>query len=107
MSHNTVLGDLKPLSGTLTSGGAAFALELTDTVTLKYIIPSGTVKTKALTIANAPAGEWQADWVAGDLPEVGYYLGQIEVARAGDDTFPRTFPDDGTTIIWWVNPKID
>lgn len=107
MAYSIVLGDLKPLAGQLTADGAAFLLDDSiDVVTLRYVTPSGEVKAKVLTLTSPGTGAWEAVWVAGDLPEVGDYRGQIEVARPSDPTFPRTFPDDGHTLVWSVYPKI-
>lgn len=107
MGFNIILGDLKPMTGQLTASGAAFPLvELTDTLVMTYTTPEGTTKTKALTITDAALGKWTANWVDGDLPEVGHYVGQITVTRSGDASFPRSFPDDGSMILWWVYRKI-
>lgn len=106
MSFDTVLGDLKPMTGQLFDSGAPMVLLLTDTVTLHYLTPTGVTKSKALTITNASLGEWSADWVDGDLPDIGAYRGQITITRTGDTGFPMTHPDDGSRIIWWVYNKI-
>lgn len=118
MSYSLVLGDSGPsmpvyLSAT---GGASldaayaapFVLNAgTDTATLHYVDPAGVTHVVALAITNAAQGTCQYSWQSGDLPAVGVYRGQAKVARSGDSTFPRTFPDDGSNLIWNVYAQVD
>ncbi len=112
MSYTVILGDLGPqMPIGLQAGGAAFPLDTdNDTVVLRYTDPAGTVHHVDLTIINAPTGQCEAVWVGGDLPAVGIYRGKVTVTRVSgmapdqvpDTTFPRTFPNDDTDIIWAV-----
>lgn len=111
MSYGIVLGDLGPIMPvTLTdsdAAGAVFVLNATtDVVMLNYTAPDGSVHSKALAITNAAQGICAATWVAGDLPAIGAYKGKATVMRAGDATFPRTFPNDGSNTIWWTYQNI-
>jgi hypothetical protein len=107
MSYNIVLGDLGPdFPLTCMLNGKPFELQVTDTVTLRYKTPAGTLKNVGLTITDAPSGQVKRTWLAGDLPEVGTYRGQVKVERVGDATFPRTFPNDGGWITWPVNESL-
>lgn len=73
-----------------------------DTVVLNYTDPSGAPHTVTLPIVNASAGGVERVWVVGDLPAIGAYVGQVVVQRAGDSTFPRTYPRDKGRISWHV-----
>jgi len=108
MAYSIVLGDLGPVMPlTLTDDGTAFTLDaVNDTVTLHYSDPSGVVRQIAVTIVDAPNGACQVAWVDGDLPLVGIYTGQVRVTRAGNTTFPRSFPNDGSFIYWTVQQQI-
>jgi hypothetical protein len=108
MSYEIVLGSLGPVFPlTLTENDGTFTLDaLNDTVLLRYTDPDDTVHEVTMTITTASAGEVEYTWVAGDLPTVGAYKGQVTVTRTGDATFPRTFPSDGSNIIWTVYKKI-
>lgn len=105
MTFETVLGDLKPMGYTIAMAGV-LPLLVTDVVTLRYTTPDGVTKEKAVTVVDVGTGEVQADWIAGDLPSVGPYIGLTTVTRVGDASFPRTYPDDGSKIIWWVHRAI-
>jgi hypothetical protein len=108
MSYDIVLGDLGPeMPITLQDDGGAFVLNTgTDTVFLHYNDPSGANHIVALEIIDAPTGACTRTWVAGDLPVIGAYIGQVKVLRSGDPTFPRSFPNAGDKIIWWCNVSI-
>lgn len=108
MSFNYILNDLGPdLVMELTSDGNTFVLNAgTDTAVLRYKTPDGDTLEVPLEITNAATGEVTRSWEIDDMPSVGAYQGQVEITRTGDATFPRTFPNDGTKIIWWVNPEI-
>lgn len=104
MSYEIVLGSLGPVFPlTLTANGGAFTLNVTDTVSLKYLGPDGVTRTVAMTITSTVAGEVEYTWVAGNLPVVGVYRGQVIVTRAADLTFPRIFPSNGQFVIWWCH----
>jgi hypothetical protein len=108
MSFNYTLNDLGPdLVLELTSDDDSFVLNAsTDTAVLRYKTPEGDTLEVSLVISSAATGEVTRRWEDGDLPVAGAYVGQVEISRGTDATFPRTFPNDGTKIIWWVNPKI-
>lgn len=108
MSYELVLGSLGPVFPlTLTANGVAFTLdEVNDTVTLKYLDPDGVEHSVEMTITSAADGEVEYTWVDGDLPAVGVYRGQVKVERVADLTFPRTWPSDGSRILWWVHSAI-
>ncbi len=104
MSYSAVLGDIGPVFPVaLTDNGAVFALDVdTDIVMMNYLDPSGALHVVVLTIEDPANGKVQRTWVAGDLPVLGAYFGQIKVFRMSDNTFPRTFPNDGSQLIWWI-----
>lgn len=107
MSYELVLGSLGPVFPlTLTANDAAFALEVTDTVVLRYTDPDGDTHVVNMTITSAAAGEIEYTWVAGDLPSAGVYKGQVTVTRAADLSFPRIFPSSGQRLLWWVHSAI-
>ena len=108
MSYEIVLGSLGPVFPlTLTANSAAFVLDaINDTVTLKYLDPDGDEHTVTMDITSAVNGEIEYTWVAGNLPSVGVYRGQITVTRAADATFPRIFPSNGQRLLWWVHSAI-
>lgn len=107
MSYEIVFGSLGPVFPlTLTVNDDAFTLEVSDTVTLRYVDPDGETHTVTMTITSASEGEIEYTWVDGDLPAVGVYKGQVTVARAGDDSFPRIFPSNGQKLLWWVHEAI-
>jgi hypothetical protein len=108
MSYSIVLGSLGPVFPiTLTENDVAFPLDvINDTVILRYLDASGNVHEVDMDITLAASGECEYIWTAGDLPVAGPYKGQVKVSRAGDATFPRTFPSDGSHIIWWVHTAI-
>jgi hypothetical protein len=109
MSYEIVLGSLGPTFPlTLTADSGEFALDaVNDTVVLRYLDPDGDTHEVTMTITAAASGEVEYTWVAGDLPVVGAYKGQVTVTRANDLlTFPRTFPSTGAKVIWWVHSAI-
>lgn len=108
MSYDIVLNDTGPqMVINITADGSAFVLNAgTDTAVLRYITPAGDTEEVSLTISNAAIGELTRAWQSGDLPVVGAYKGQVQVTRSGDTTFPRTFPNNGSRLIWWVHVEI-
>lgn len=104
MSYSLVAGDLGPTMPIgLMDNGTPFVLDtMTDTVALNYVGVDKIARTIALTIVNAATGSCEAAWVAGDLPVVGAYQGQVKVTREGDDSFPRSFPNDGSFLVFSV-----
>lgn len=103
-NYGIVLGDLGPtMPVQLLDNGVPFVLVAdTDVVTLNYLGPDKILRSKVLTIAVPSTGSCIAAWEAGDLPVLGPYQGLATVMRAGDSTFPRTFPNSGIKIIWWA-----
>lgn len=103
-NYGIVLGDLGPtMPVQLLDNGAPFVLVAdTDVVTLNYLGPDKILRSKVLAIAVPSTGSCVAAWEAGDLPVFGPYQGLATVTRVGDSTFPRTFPNGGTKIIWWA-----
>lgn len=97
------MGDFGPtMPFTLTSSGLPFVLLAGDVVVLRYYDPVGGLHTVPLTVVDPTMGTCSYTWVTQDLPAVGFYRGQINVVRTTDSSFPRSWPDDGTTIIWGV-----
>ncbi len=110
MSYSVVLGDLGPIM-TLNISADGFTLdEATDTVVLRYEDPDGTIREVDVDIEDDVSGDCSVTWVDGDLPAVGPYVGLVVVTRVvasvPDPTFPRSFPNDGTKVVWWVNGTI-
>lgn len=104
MSWNCIQGDtLETMPLQLIRNDVPYPLEEGDAIVLHYIDPDGTTFEKALTLIDAPTGQLEAVWLAGETDVVGAYLGQIKVTRLGDDV---TFPDDGSRVIWWVYTAI-
>lgn len=109
MSYSIVLGDLGPVfPAVLSDDSGPFVLDAThDTVTLDYTDPAGTTHSVAMTIEVPSAGSIQRTWIAGDLPVPGLYRGMFKITRNDADvTYPRSFPNDGTNVIWWVTGTI-
>jgi|SRR6185312_12272865 len=109
-AYSVVLGDMGPsMPIQLIAGGVPFVINtLTDVITLNYDVPcsGGVVLSKVLTVTDAATGQCAAVWAAGDLPNVGTYRGLVRVTRSGDPTFPRTFPNDGNKILWYIYQTI-
>ncbi len=108
MSYSAVLGDLGPVFPLIiTDNGVAFVLDtMKDTVTLHYIDPLGVTHSVAMVIQNAATGSLTRTWITGDLPAVGLYTGMVKVVRSMDNTFPRSFPNDGSKLLWRCNQTI-
>lgn len=112
MSYGIVLGDLGPVFDLPplydSAAGAVFVLDdAHDTATLHYTDPLGTAHSVALAIVDATNGLVSRTWVSGDLPVVGTYVGMVHVSRSTDVvTFPRSFPDDGSKILWNIYSSI-
>lgn len=107
MGYSLILGDLgPPLPIQLTDDGAPFVLQAGDVVVLRYLDPGCVEHEVPLVVLVAATGSCQAEWSAGDLPLTGYYRGLVVVERSSDPTFPRSFPDDGSRVIWPVNPAV-
>jgi hypothetical protein len=106
--YQVILGDSGPdMTMQLTFDDAPLVLNAsTDTVTMRYLTPGGNTLEVALEITNATLGNVKRSIQTGDFPDVGPYQGQVTVARTGDTTFPRTFPNTGAKMIWWVHEKI-
>ena len=104
MSYSCIRGDLsQPMAMTITRDGAAVDLTLADTVQLHWIDPDDTVSLVELTVVDAPTGEVQRIWEAGDTDVVGTHFGQVVVTTGG---VVETFPNDGSFIIWDVYPQV-
>lgn len=101
MSFNLVPGDLTPMPVTLRSNGVEVAVDGAAVVEFFWRKPDGTEVTVALTSVNRLLGQFQRDWVAGDTDLVGTHYGRVRVTEGG---VPKTYPDDGSRIIWFVNP---
>ena len=104
MSYSIVLGDLGPIFPvTLTDDGVPFVLDPAHhTATLRYEDPTGTVHAVVMTIQDTN-GIVNYTWLAGDLPVAGTYQGIVKLTRNDSDmTYPRTFPNDGSKIVWTV-----
>lgn len=108
MSYEIVLGSLGPIFPlALTENNLPFVLDtVNDTVILRYLDPTGATHQVVMTITLAASGQVQHVWINGELPAVGVYKGQVTVTRAGDTSFPRIFPSDGSKVIWWVHKAI-
>lgn len=87
----------------LTRNDADYPLEEGDVIVLRYTDPDGDTFEKTLDVVDAPTGQLEAVWEAGETDVVGAYVGQVKLTRLGDDV---TFPDDGSKVIWWVNKAI-
>lgn len=112
MSFYTVQGNPEEMPMTLQRNGSAFVLdEDTDTLTLRYIRPDGTIGEKTLEIVSEAAGTVKAVWDANELTQTGHHSAQIQhVRNEGTEEAPveveRTFPNDGNLIVWPVYAKI-
>ena len=97
-------GDLNPMSISLvTSAGAAVDITTADTVEFRWVKPDGTLYSTAPTIVTAATGSIRIDWASDDTDQVGPHLGEVIVTTDG---VPTTYPNDGSKIIWWVNPQV-
>lgn len=104
MSWSCIQGNtLKPMPLQVLENGDPFPLEEGDTIVLRYTDPDGTTFEKELDVVDAPTGQLEAQWEAGETDVVGPYLGQVKITRLGD---PETFPDDGIPIVWNVYKAI-
>lgn len=104
MTYSVVIGDLGPeMPITLVDGGGPFVLDVDKhTVRLAYRDPDGDSHVVDMDIEDPTNGVVQRTWLPGDLPAVGLYRGLVQVTRDSDNTYPRTFPNDGTSVLWWV-----
>lgn len=104
MSFDLVRGDLNPsMPLDIVVAGTAWDLSGADTVEMHWTDPNGVEYTRALTVVNALLGQFQLDWIAGDTDVVGPYQGQVVATTSGA---PKTFPSDGSKVIWFVNPQV-
>ena len=104
MSYEIVRDDISPVMQlTVLSGGTAVDCSTADSVELRWIKPDGTVTVDDLTPVAAALGQFTMDWAAGDTDQIGPHFGHILVTISG---VQETYPGDGSTIIWWVNPQI-
>ena len=107
MSYTIVQGDNGPVFPvTLIEGGAPLVLLDTDIVYMNYIDPMNVFHSVNMDIMDLATGLVQRTWISGDLPTPGPYVGLVTVVRVGDTTFPRSFPNDLTKIIWWAGYAI-
>jgi hypothetical protein len=110
MSYSLVVGDLEPdmeidavdYNGSV--GTAAVLTGATD-VSLRWKKPDGTVITVPLVVIDLATGRLKRVWVAGDSDQEGVHFGQVVVTLANGEL--RTYPNDGSQIIWWVYPRLD
>jgi hypothetical protein len=59
-----------------------------------------------MNIDDGPTGAVSRTWIGGDLPSAGLYIGMIKLTYVGDGTYPRSFPNDGTKLTWYVYDTI-
>lgn len=106
VTYSVALGDAGPPME-LSISHEGFALDEDDTCTLRYIGPDKISRTKTLEIVSATAGTLKVpSWDGDDFAVPGQYVGRVVVSRAGDETFPRTFPNDGTGLVWMVSGDV-
>jgi hypothetical protein len=104
MSYDIVTGDTAPpLPVTVTENDIAIDTSLADSVEFRWAKPDGTVTLSTLTPVDASIGEYEMEWATGDTDQIGAHFGQIVVTTG---TEVKTYPSDGTRIIWWVNPQV-
>lgn len=104
MSYEIVRGDLGPdMPIAITENGVAVNCSGASSVELHWVKPDGTEVTDTLTAVDATAGSYKMVWASGDTDQTGACLGQVVVTTAG---IPKTYPSDGTLMIWWVNPQV-
>lgn len=89
---------------TLTDNGTAATIAVSDTVELVWTKPDGTTSTVSLTDVDRDAAEFKRVWVAGDTDQVGLHTAQVLVTDSGGKE--RTFPNDGTFILWNVYRRL-
>lgn len=90
---------LDPAPITLTKGGLPWVPLDTDTITLRYRKPDGTSYEVPLTIVDASKGKVQRSWDAGDIDQLGLYVGRVYVVRSGR---VKMFPDSSSVLKWNV-----
>lgn len=104
MSFDLVRGDLLPIMPVaVTYGGVAVDLSTASSVEMHWVDPDGIAHTRALTPVSAALGTFTLNWIAGDTTIVGVYRGQVVAVVSGSQ---RSFPEDGSTYVWWVNPQV-
>lgn len=111
MSYSLVQGDLDPdMEIDVTAYDATLGDYVAATLTgalsidLRWKKPDSTVSTVSLTAIDLPTGKVKRVWVAGDTDVVGTHYGQVVVTMAGGEI--KTFPNDGSRIIWNVYPVL-
>lgn len=104
MSYEIVKGDTGPaMPVTLTVSGTAIDVSGADTVVMRWAKPDGTVTESTLTVLDASVGSFQMEWSTGDTDQIGAHIGEVVVTTGSEI---ETFPNDGTKIIWFVNPTV-
>lgn len=104
MSFEIGQGDLEPDIGfSLTVNGAAKNISTAASYVLRHRKPDGTViEGLTLTAVDLAGGLVKRVWAAGDTADLGVHRGWVVVTWAGGEV--QTFPSDGTSYIWFVNP---
>jgi hypothetical protein len=104
MSYDIVTGDTAPpLPVAVTENDIAIDTSLADSVEFRWAKPDGTVTVSTLTPVNEVIGEYEMVWTTGDTDQPGAHFGQIVVTTG---TEVKTYPSDGSQIIWWVHPRV-
>lgn len=106
MSYDIVRGDLEPpFDIAITNNGSAKNLtEVGLTFAMRWQKPDGTVSVVNLGAFNLALGQLRRNWVAGDTDQAGVHFGQVLITDSGGNV--ETFPSDGSSLIWWVNPQL-
>ncbi len=101
MSFDIGVGDLTPLPITIQTNGEIVVVDIAADVQLRWQKPDGSVEMVTLTNVNRALGQFRRDFVAGDTDQVGTHYAHVIVTEGG---IPKTYPSDGSRIIWFVNP---
>lgn len=109
MSFSLVKGDLDPdmeidVTAYNPSTGTYTAAVLTGAIAIdmRWKKPDKTVSTVPLTAIDLTTGRVKRIWVAGDTDQVGTHYAQVVVTAPSGEI--RTYPNDGSRIIWNVYP---
>jgi hypothetical protein len=105
MSYSVIRGDLTPdMPLTLTTNDTPDDLTAASSIELRWLKPDGTLTTVTLTAVDLATGQVKRVWVTGDTDLVGTHYGQVVVTIP--TSLPKTYPNDGSEIIWNVYPQL-